>query len=229
MKIRFVPAVFLMLILTGFNSTAQASAKTILALGDSITAGAPAFKSPAEVPPEGRGNPQSQYAYWLHVKYPAWKIVNRGISAQTSADILGRLERELNQTQPQIVILMAGVNDIYRGTELEILLANLKTMYEEIQARGIPLMVLTVLPYRDLSPQKVDKLIAVNRWIRSYAEQHQLGFCDTFQVMNSKSRPFSLTTTRDGIHPDLEGYRVMGQAIADALEKWETFQELSNQ
>jgi len=216
-----------LIVLMGLSPAAQASEKTILALGDSITAGAPEFRSPAEAPPEGRGNPKSQYAYWIQQKYPAWTVKNRGISRQTTADVLERLDREIQQAQPQMIILMAGVNDIYRGIALETLLANLQAMYEKIQARGIPLMVLTVLPYRDLSPQKAEQLTAVNRWIQSYAEQHQLGFCDTFQVMNSRQRPFSLSTTRDGIHPDSQGYQVLGGAIAAALAEWEPFQKFS--
>jgi lysophospholipase L1-like esterase len=206
---------------------AQASEKTILALGDSITAGSRAFRSPAEVPPVGRGNPESQYAYWLHARYPAWTISNRGISAQTSADIAARLDRELNLTNPQIVILMAGVNDIYRGYPQETLRSNLQTMYERIQARGIPLMVLTILPYRGLTVQKFDQLNEINRWIESYALQHQLGFCDTYHVLSSKSNPLSLSTTQDGLHPDPQGYRLMGEAIAAALSEWGAFQKLS--
>jgi len=206
---------------------AQAPEKTILALGDSITAGSRAFRSPAEVPPVGRGNPESQYAYWLHARYPAWTISNRGISAQTSADIAARLDRELDVSKPQIVILMAGVNDIYRGYPIETLRSNLQLMYEKIQARGIPLMVLTILPYQGLTLQKAQMLTEINLWIQSYAEQKQLGFCDTFHVMRSESNPFSLSTTQDGLHPDPRGYRVMGEAIAAALSEWGAFQKLS--
>lgn len=226
MKVRVV---LWAVILMGFAGTARAETfqKTILALGDSITAGAPAFRSPAEAPPEGRGNPESQYAYWIQKKYPAWMIVNRGISRQTTTDVLARLDRELNQTQPQIVILMVGVNDIFRDTPQETVLANLQAIYEKIQTQGIPLMVLTVLPYRGLTPQKVERLNLLNRWIHSYAMQHQLGFCDTFRVMRSESNPLSLSTTRDGLHPDPQGYRVMGEAIAAALAEWAPFKKFA--
>lgn len=226
MKARAGSILLVLMVLLGLN-TAEASTRTILALGDSITAGAPAFRSPAEVPPDGRGNPESQYAYWLHQKYPAWTMMNRGISGQTSADILNRLDRELNQTQPQVVILMAGVNDIYRGYSQEILRENLQSLYEKIQARHIPLMVLTILPYRGLTPRKFEKLNEINAWIQAYALKHGLGFCDTFKAMHSKINPSSLSTTLDGLHPDLQGYRVMGETIATALSEWAPFQQLT--
>src|SRR3989338_6223050 len=85
----------------GSARPAQNPPAVIMALGDSITAGAPAFRSPAEFPPAGSGNPQSQYGYWIEKKHPEWKILNRGISGQTSAQILARLEKELQTFKPE--------------------------------------------------------------------------------------------------------------------------------
>ena len=226
MKIRMVLAAFLM-VNCAVPLYAETSSKVILALGDSITAGSPVFRSPAEVPPEGRGNPESQYEYWLSLKYPAFQILNRGISGQTTANILARLDRELEQTRPQMVILMAGVNDIYRGYAVETAQANLAAMYQKIQTRGIPLMVLTVLPYRGLTPQKAQRLDHLNRWIRSYAAAHQLGLCDTYQALKSPENPFLLAQSNDGLHPTPQSYRAMGESIAAALELWEPFHKIA--
>ena len=52
----------------------------IVGLGDSTTAGTPAFLSPLESPPNGRGNPESQYAYWMNQLHPEWTVLNRGIN-----------------------------------------------------------------------------------------------------------------------------------------------------
>ena len=56
----------------------------IVAMGDSTTAGTPAFKSPREAPPKGNGDETSQYAYWLMKAHPDWDVVNQGINAQRS-------------------------------------------------------------------------------------------------------------------------------------------------
>ncbi len=202
-------------------------AVTILALGDSITAGAPAFRSPAEVPPAGAGNPESQYAYWIRQKHPQWRILNRGISGQTTADILVRLEAELNQAQPAMVILMAGVNDVYRGYPQETILKNLQALYENIRRRGLPLMALTILPYREITPEKFERLQAVNAWIAQYAQQNGLGFCDTFSVMRAPDNPPRLARTKDGLHPDPQGYRILGEAVNSALENWEPLDKIT--
>ena len=57
----------------------------------------------------------------------------------------------------------------------------------------------------------------VNRWIRAYSREHKLLFCDTFSVLNDPKNPGNLAGTPDGLHPDVEGYRKMGEAIAEVL------------
>jgi len=221
--------IFLGVLLVGFMAPANAASKksVVLALGDSITAGAPEFRSSAEFPPWGRGNRQSQYAYWLEKTFPQIKFNNRGISGQTSADILSRVDRELDQSQPKAVILMVGVNDIFRGYAPETLRANLEALYEKIQARQIPLMVLTILPYRGLSESRAKQIDAINQWIKEYSVSHELGFCDTASAMRSSSDHLKLELTRDGLHPNPEGYHRMAEAIARALRSWPPFTELS--
>ncbi len=192
----------------------------IMALGDSITAGAPAFRSPAEFPPDGHGNPQSQYGYWIEKKHPEWKLINRGISGQTSAQILARLNQELETFKPEKVILMAGVNDIFQGYPAEVTIQNLQSLYDELSRRGIPVMTLTILPYRGLTPEKFARLQKINQWIKSDAAQKELGFCDTFAVMHAPGNPKELLGTPDGLHPDAASYQIMGVAITAALEQW---------
>ena len=55
---------------------------TIVALGDSTTAGTPLFKSPIEAPPDGRGDERSQFAYWLMQRQPEWRVLNRGVNGE---------------------------------------------------------------------------------------------------------------------------------------------------
>ena len=56
----------------------------IVALGDSTTAGTPGFQSALEVPPNGRGDETSQYAYWLMRAHPEWEVLNRGVNGERS-------------------------------------------------------------------------------------------------------------------------------------------------
>ena len=63
---------------------------TIVALGDSTTAGTPGFQSPLEAPPNGAGNVESQYAYWLMRAHPEWQVLNRGVNGERSDQIRAR-------------------------------------------------------------------------------------------------------------------------------------------
>ena len=67
----------------------------IVALGDSTTAGTPAFKSPIEAPPDGAGNAESQYAYWLMQTHPDWRVLNRGVNGERSDQIRARFARDV--------------------------------------------------------------------------------------------------------------------------------------
>ena len=80
----------------------------IVGLGDSTTAGTPGFLSPLEAPPNGRGNPESQYAYWMMRMHPEWTVLNRGVNGQRSDEILARFERDVLSESPNYVVILGG-------------------------------------------------------------------------------------------------------------------------
>lgn len=118
----------------------------IVGLGDSTTAGTPEFQSPLEAPPNGKGNFESQYAYWMMKAHPGWVVLNRGIDGQRSDEILARFQRDVVQEAPDYVIVLAGVNDIYQGIPLESIKRNILEMYASaVKAKIVPVAA-TVLP-----------------------------------------------------------------------------------
>ena len=68
---------------------------TIVAMGDSTTAGTPGWKSRVEAPPDGAGDETSQYAYWLMQAHPEWDVVNQGVNGERSDQILAHCEKRL--------------------------------------------------------------------------------------------------------------------------------------
>src|SRR3954466_7057542 len=87
----------------------------IVGMGDSTTAGTPAFKSPREAPPRGTGDETSQYAYWLMKAHADWDVVNQGVNAQRSDVIAERFDADVIALKPAVVVIIAGVNDVYQG------------------------------------------------------------------------------------------------------------------
>src|SRR5262245_872336 len=94
-------------------------AATILALGDSTTAGTPAFRSPIEAPPSGEGNIESQYAYWLMRAHPEWRVLNHGVNGERTDQIRARFAAVVGPLSPDVIVVIGGVNDIYQGRAAE--------------------------------------------------------------------------------------------------------------
>src|SRR5438105_15760982 len=117
---------------------------TIVALGDSTTAGTPGFRSPIEAPPDGAGNPESQYAYWLMQTHADWRVLNRGVNGERSDQIRARFstdvlaeKRRQPMSDPFLTVIIAGVNDIYQGRPAESVERELQATYDEARTAGI--------------------------------------------------------------------------------------------
>jgi len=192
---------------------------TVLAMGDSTTAGTPGFRSPVEAPPDGAGDEQSQYAHWVRQLHPEWRVLNRGVNGERTDQILRRLPPDLRTLKPQVVVLLAGVNDLYQGRSAEQVEENLERMIRlSLEARA-RVVVCTILPYNSAPPSVLDRMRRVNRWIRETSSREGLGFCDLFSVVENPARPGTLRGTPDGLHPDVDGYRKMGETIGEELQR----------
>ncbi len=193
---------------------------TILALGDSTTAGTPGFRSPVEAPPDGAGEERSQWTYWAAQRLPGRRFLNRGVNGERTDQILRRFKADLKGLNPDRVVVLAGVNDLYQGYPPEQIQENLAKIYAAAAEQGIPVMACTIIPYNSMSPTVLERMRQVNGWIQRHSREAGLGFCDLFSVVEDPAQPGNLISSPDGLHPDVEGYRRMGEAVADALEKW---------
>lgn len=189
----------------------------IVGLGDSTTAGTPGFLSPLEAPPNGRGNPESQYAYWMMRMRPEWTVLNRGVNGQRSDEILSRFEEDVLQEAPNCVIILAGVNDIYQGIPIENVETNLLAMCRKAIAAKITPVAATVLPYNTASPSEAKAIRDLNSWIADTANRLGILFCDTNRAVRDPSNPDRLLSSPDGLHPDVSGYRNMGEALSETV------------
>ncbi|HTL70212.1 MAG TPA: GDSL-type esterase/lipase family protein [Candidatus Eisenbacteria bacterium] len=190
----------------------------ILALGDSTTAGTPFFSSPAEAPPDGRGDPRGQYAYWIEKARPQWRVVNLGVNGERTDQIRRRLGPALDAWKPRALVLLGGVNDLYQDYPAEHPRENLEAMYREASSRGVEVVACTILPYDGQGQLVRERMQETNRWIEAYSREHGLGFCDTAGAAADPADPSRLGGSPDGLHPDIEHYRRMGEALIPAIE-----------
>ena len=191
---------------------------TIVAMGDSTTAGTPGWKSRVEAPPSGAGEEKSQYAYWLMQAHPEWMVMNHGVNGERSDQIRGRIERDVVDLAPQAVVVIAGVNDVYQGREAQHVIEQLVAMYERATRVGIRVVAGTIVPYNTATPEQNGRMREINEWIRRFAtDTTQIDFADTRSAVADSDDSDRLAESPDGLHPSPEGYRRMAEAIEPAL------------
>jgi lysophospholipase L1-like esterase len=192
----------------------------IVAIGDSTTAGTPGFLSPREAPPDGRGDPASQYAFWLMKAHPSWSVVNQGINGQRSDEIRSRFEEDAIALHPALVIVIAGVNDVYQGRDAAHVTAQLAAMYQRAAECGVPVVAGSILPYNTATAAQNARMHEINAWIAAQAEPgRSFAFVDTRAAVAVVGNPDCLASSPDGLHPDVDGYRRMAEALAPAIER----------
>jgi lysophospholipase L1-like esterase len=192
----------------------------IVAIGDSTTAGTPGFASPIESPPAGTGDPTSQYAYWLTQVHSNWEVLNRGVNGERSDQIRARFNRDVVDARPAVVVIIAGVNDVYQGRPASAVTGHLRWMYDRGKQNGIRVVAGTILPYDTATPEQNARMHQINAWIRQQAEADPtLGFVDTRAAVAMPGKPDTLSDSGDHLHPSPAGYRAMAEAIRPVIEQ----------
>ena len=158
--------------------------------------------------------------------FPGKPYIGRGISGQTTPQMLVRFRQDVIALQPKVVVILAGTNDIAGNTgpsTLEMIEENLTSMTEIAQANGIRVVLASVLPVYDypwrpgLSPAQ--KIVDLNRWIKGYAESHHAVYLDFHSAMADSRQGLPPELSGDGVHPNNAGYRIMAPLTERAIEQ----------
>lgn len=152
--------------------------------------------------------------------------INRGISGQTTPQMLVRFRADVVALHPEVVLIMAGTNDIAGNTgpsTLEMITDNIFSMVELAKANHIKVILCSVLPAADFPWEKglepADKIIALNAMIRKYAENNKIPYLDYFSEMVDKNKGLPKKYSEDGVHPNKNGYEVMNPLAEKAIAK----------
>ena len=192
---------------------------TIVAMGDSTTAGTPGWKSRVEAPPSGAGDETSQYAWWLVQAHPEWTVLNQGVNGERSDQVLARFDRDVLAPRPAIVVIIAGVNDVYQGRPAAHVTAQLAAMYARAAGAGMRVVAGSIIPYNTATPDQNARMREINGWIRATAAADpSIEFVDTRAAAAAADDPDRLFESPDGLHPSPAGYRRMADAIRPVLE-----------
>jgi len=170
---------------------------------------------------------------WKYVRpeYFAGKpYICRGISGQTSPQMLVRFRPDVIALKPAVVLILTGINDIAGNTgpsTLEMIEDNITSMAELAKANGIQLVLCSVLPAYDFPWNPgvfpAEKIALLNKWIKEYAATNGFAYLDYHSSMVDERNGLKAEFSEDGVHPNEKGYKVMEQLaeieIAKALKK----------
>lgn len=177
--------------------------KRIVFMGDSITEG------------------------WPFLEFFAGKpYVNRGISGQTTPQMLIRFRPDVIALKPAVVVLLAGINDIAGNTgpsTLEMITDNIFSMAELAKANNIKVILCSVLPAFDFPWRPgsfpAEKVVTLNKMIKKYADANGILYLDYYSAMVNDQKGLNAAYSGDGVHPNKTGYEVMNPLVEKAIAK----------
>ena len=158
--------------------------------------------------------------------FPSKPYVNRGISGQTTPQMLVRFRSDVVELQPRVVVILAGTNDIAGNTgpmPLEDTENNLMSMADIARQNNIRVVLASVtpaiaFPWRpDIHP--ADTIRTLNSWIKDYAAKKGLVYVDYHSAMADKDGGMKARLSKDGVHPNVEGYSVMAPLAEHAISQ----------
>ena len=152
--------------------------------------------------------------------------INRGISGQTTPQILLRFQQDVVNLKPAVVVIMAGINDIAQNTgpmTLEQSFNNIVSMVQLAVKNKIKVIVSSVLPANAFPwrPQikPADQVIALNSMLQKYCKSHALIYLNYYPHMVDNEKGLDKKYSNDGVHPTLAGYLVMDPLVKEAIQK----------
>jgi lysophospholipase L1-like esterase len=168
----------------------------------------------------------------LAKSFPGKPYINRGISGQTTPQMLVRFRQDVIGLKPEVVVILAGTNDIAQNTgpeTLEQIEDNFASMCELAAANNIRVVLSSITPVFDYpwkkGMQPVPKIAALNEWLRNYADAHHLVYLDYFSALADGRPGMPPQYSPDGVHPSAAGYAVMAPLAEKAIEQAEAAPE----
>ena len=166
---------------------------------------------------------------WIRISPEFFKgkpYFDRGISGQTTPQMLIRFRPDVIKLRPSVVVILAGTNDIAGNTgpsSLEMIEDNLASMAELAKFHHIKVILCSVLPAYDYpwrpGVKPAEKIVTLNQWIKKYAEKNNLYYLDYYSSMVDERKGMKQEYTVDGVHPNKLGYQVMEDLVEKAIQE----------
>ena len=152
--------------------------------------------------------------------------VNRGISGQTTAQMVVRFRQDVIDLHPKAVLILAGTNDVAGNTgptTPEMTEENWQSMADLAKANGIRVIFASITPSTDFPWRRglhpAEKIRALNAWLKEYCAAHSLTYLDYYTSLTNAEGGMKAELTVDGVHATVKGYEVMAPLAQAAIDK----------
>ncbi|HNX87438.1 MAG TPA: SGNH/GDSL hydrolase family protein [Paludibacteraceae bacterium] len=184
-----------------------------------------------------KGNAENRVVFMGNSITEGWKSMHpeffnknpyicRGISGQTTPQMLLRFRQDVIELNPRVVVILAGTNDIAGNTgpsTPEMIMDNIRSMAELATANNIRVVLCSVLPAYDYPWRKGMKpnikIPELNKMIKAYADERRITYLDYFGAMANEKNGMIAEYTTDGVHCTSAGYDVMEKMVIPAIAK----------
>jgi len=161
-----------------------------------------------------------------NIFFPGKPYVGRGISGQTSAQMVVRFHQDVVDLRPAVVVILAGTNDVAENTgpmTPEMTLDNFRSMAEMARAIGIKVVICSIPPAGDFpwrhGLEPVEKIRALNAMLEAWAKSGGLVWVDYYSVLADASGAMKSGLSLDGVHPTAAGYAIMAPLAEAGIQK----------
>lgn len=163
----------------------------------------------------------------LEKSFPGKPYINRGISGQTTPQILLRLRQDAIDLHPKVVVILAGTNDLAENTgpaTLTQIEGSLESMVQLVRANHIAVVLCSVLPtvhywWHPQVPNPAARIAALNQWLEGYAAKEHYVYVNYYAAMKDTTGALRHDLSSDGVHPLPAGYAVMAPLAQAGIDK----------
>lgn len=187
------------------------------------------------VPPKAKGEKRvvflgnSIFEGWLKLRpdfFAGKPYYDRGISGQTTPQMLLRFYDDVVALHPDVLVLKCGINDIAQNTgpyDQQKTLNNIKAIAQLARANKIKIILCSVLPANDFKwrpgLEPADKVIELNAAIKKFADENDFFYLDLYSSVVDENKGMKKEYANDGVHPTVEGYKILEPLVEEAIRK----------
>lgn len=158
--------------------------------------------------------------------FPGKPYIGRGITSETTQQMLVRFRPDVIALQPKVVVILAGTNDIAGNTGRstpEMIQDNLISMIDLAEFNHIKVVLVSVLPASDYwwsrGMEPAEKIVALNAWMKAYAAKRGLVYVDCHTQLSDAQHGLKPEYSPDGVHPSPAGYAAMGPLVEAGIAR----------